>query len=368
MELSKHQKQNISGDNQCKRVLEGLNSAVLLFNQDLELRYINVAGEILLQMSANRVLGECLDTLFIDNQLVTTIREAQQGSDQISRRGLNITLHYGHPITIDLIITHIMDSKTGTDLLVEMTQVDRQLRISREEGLLSQGSASRALVRGLAHEIKNPLGGLRGAAQLLERELHDEELKEYTQIIISEADRLHKLIDEMLGPKSPPKPQLINIHQAVERVRQIVSVEVKEGIEIRSDYDPSIPELYIDLDQIIQALLNLVRNATQVIDDSGKIVIKTRVLRSFTIGQTQHRLVARIDVIDNGPGIDPKLGENIFLPMITGRTDGTGLGLPIAQSLININGGLIEWESQPGITQFSILLPIEIPERKPVRL
>jgi two-component system nitrogen regulation sensor histidine kinase GlnL len=239
-----------------------------------------------------------------------------------------------------------------------MKQQDRHLRISREEGLLAQGNATRALVRGLAHEIKNPLGGLRGAAQLLERELHNEELKEYTHIIISEADRLQALMNQMLGPNTLPRRRALNIHEPLERVRQVVAAELNEKIQIVRDYDPSIPDIYADMDQLIQALMNLVRNAAQAVGKEGEIILRTRAMRRYTIGHTLYKLVARIDIIDNGPGVAEEMRESLFLPMITGRAEGTGLGLSIAQSMINLSGGLIEWESQPGKTVFTVLLPV----------
>jgi two-component system nitrogen regulation sensor histidine kinase GlnL len=199
---------------------------------------------------------------------------------------------------------------------------------------------------------------LRGAAQLLERELHNEELKEYTNIIISEADRLQALMNQMLGPNTLPSQRELNIHEPLERVRQVVAAELSDSIHIIRDYDPSIPEIYADMDQLIQALMNLVRNAAQAVGDEGEIILRTRALRRYTIGHTLHKLVVRIDIIDNGPGISEEMRESLFLPMITGRSEGTGLGLPIAQSLINLNGGLIEWESQPGKTVFTVLLPV----------
>ena len=345
----------------CAQLLDGLNSAVLLFDAQLILKYINGAGEMLLECSTQRVVNQHAAALLQEHSIIDSLQEASLNGEQVARRGLTLNLTYGHPVTVDLIITPTVDPHGVTGIIVEMTQIDRQLRISREEGLLAQSSASRALVRGLAHEIKNPLGGLRGAAQLLERELHNEELKEYTQIIISEADRLQKLIDQMLGPNTPPQRRMINIHEATERVRQIVQAQIPTHITITRNYDPSIPEIYADLDQVIQALLNLVRNASQAVEQGGEITLRTRTMRRFTIGTVVHRLVARIDVIDNGPGIDASMSESIFLPMITGRAEGTGLGLPIAQSLINLNGGLIEWESRPGETQFTILLPIDAP-------
>jgi two-component system nitrogen regulation sensor histidine kinase GlnL len=261
-------------------------------------------------------------------------------------------------ITVNLSATPILELGELTDILIELQQVDRHLRITKEEQLLAQQATSRMLVRGLAHEIKNPLGGLRGAAQLLEQELHDPELKEYTKIIIAESDRLQDLMDKMLGPNKPAHKSLLNIHEVLERVRHLVAVEAGNNIRLQTDYDPSIPELFADKNQIIQALLNVVRNAIQAIQTSGKIILRTRIQRHMTIGRKLYKLVAKIEIIDNGPGIQPGLMGQIFYPMITGRAEGTGLGLSIAQSLINQHNGLIECESEPGNTVFSIYLPL----------
>ena len=220
--------------------------------------------------------------------------------------------------------------------------------------------ATRALVRGFAHEVKNPLGGLRGAAQLLEGELPDASLKEYTQIIISEADRLQKLVDEMLGPNRLPKKSLVNIHEVLERVRSLVLAEVPDGVQIKRNYDPSIPEFVADRDQLLQAVLNIVRNAIQAVEETGIIELKTRIERQFTIGNVRHRHVLRIDITDNGPGIPEEMQHRIFYPMVTSRAEGTGVGLSIAQSLISRHDGLIECSSNEDGAKFTILLPLEM--------
>ncbi|MCW8825006.1 MAG: nitrogen regulation protein NR(II), partial [Gammaproteobacteria bacterium] len=340
-------------------------AAVLLVDQDLRLKYLNNAAEILLEISAQRILNSGMRELFRDERLAGIIESAFASGSPILRRSVTLELIHGRTVKVDLTASPVTDTAQPTEVVLEMTQIDRQLRIEREEGLLAQGHATRALVRGLAHEIKNPLGGLRGAAQLLERELHNEELKEYTQIIISEADRLQGLMDQMLGPNRLPTPKMINIHEALERVRQVVNADFGGKVSIVRDYDPSIPDTWIDLDQLIQSLMNLIRNAAQAVtemerDDhtQGEIILKTRTVSHFTISSKVHKLVAKIDIIDNGPGIDESMSESLFLPMITGRIEGTGLGLPIAQSLINLNGGLVEWQSRPGKTQFTVLLPI----------
>ena len=344
-------------ETQQQRILENMHTAVLLLDGALRLRYINAAGEMLFAISAQRFVGQVIHHTLFDKEVAEALEQVLISGAPFTERELVLDLGYRRKVTVDLTALPLYE-QDRVELLVEMKQVDRQLRITREEGLLAQSSATRALVRGLAHEIKNPLGGLRGAAQLLERELHNEELKEYTHIIISEADRLQALMNRMLGPSTLPHKRSLNIHEATERVRQVVSAELPSKVNLARDYDPSIPELYADLDQLIQAIMNLVRNAAQAVGEEGRITLRTRTLRQYTIGHTLHKLVARVDVIDDGPGISGEMRENLFLPMVTGRADGTGLGLPIAQSLVNANGGLIEWESRPGQTVFTVLLPI----------
>jgi two-component system nitrogen regulation sensor histidine kinase GlnL len=267
-------------------------------------------------------------------------------------------------LTINFSVTPLLDKNAVKEIAVEMQQVDNHLRISKEEQQLSQQNTARLLVRGLAHEIKNPLGGLRGAAQLLDLELHDPELKEYTQIIIAESDRLQGLLDKMLGPNKLPNKIPLNIHEVLERVRQLVQVEASSSLSIKCDYDPSIPNIKADKDQLIQAILNITRNAVQAVDGKGNIILKTRIHRHLTIGRKMYKLAAKIDIIDNGPGIDADMINQIFYPMVTGRAEGTGLGLSIAQALVNQHNGMIECNSEPGNTVFSIFLPVELTDEK----
>jgi two-component system nitrogen regulation sensor histidine kinase GlnL len=243
--------------------------------------------------------------------------------------------------------------------VLELTSTERHQRIQAEENKLLQNQISTALMRGLAHEVKNPLGGIRGAAQLLERELAEPQQREYTQIIIGEVDRLRKLVDRMLGPRGQQTLSRFNVHEVLEHVRQVVEIEAGRAVTIIRDYDPSLPDLEADSDQLIQALLNVVRNAAQAVcGRGGSVTLRTRAQRKFTIGSVMHRLVIRIDVIDDGPGVDPKLADSIFFPMVSGRAEGSGLGLPIAQSLVNRQGGLIDFTSTPGNTVFTIWLPL----------
>ncbi len=343
-----------------RRILDNLNMAVLLFDRQLNLIYLNPAAEVLLAASTRQVHGLNLKDLLIgEHELVASCQHTLDTGHPFTEREVSLLLSNGRSLTADCTVTPLHEPRLTTELLMELQRVDRQRRIVREESLLAQHHASRALVRGLAHEIKNPLGGLRGAAQLLERELHNEALKEYTGIIIGEADRLQNLLNRMLGPNALPQQRTINIHQVIERVRTLAVVEAPPGVRIIRDYDPSIPDFTADPDQLIQAALNIVRNALQAVGQQGEIILRTRTVRQVTLGHHRHKLAIRIDVIDNGPGIAPDMIENIFFPMVTTRADGTGLGLPIAQALINQHRGLIECSSQPGKTVFTLFLPLE---------
>lgn len=333
----------------------------MLFNQQLVLTYINTAGEILLADSEKHLLGLTANTLFKSSKsLLSVLQQCLDNHEPLVDRELNL-YHLNQSKTVNFSATPLLKEGQLNEILVELQQIDRHIRISKEEQLFAQQNVSRTLVKGLAHEIKNPLGGIRGAAQLLELELtgKDNEFKEYTQIIIQESDRLKSLMDKMLGPNKPSKKEFLNIHEILERVRQLVNIEAGHNIKIVTDYDPSIPELEADKNQLIQAVLNVIQNAVQAMQKDGKIVIKTRIKRHTTIGKKRYRLTAKIDIIDNGPGISPELMSQIFYPMITGRAEGTGLGLSIAQSLINQHNGIIECESEPGNTNFSIYLPME---------
>lgn len=341
------------------RILDNLNGTVALFGPDLKLHYLNPAAEMLFGASARQLLGMSFANLMVPREpIIDQLQEAIHSQHPFSKHEQIIDLYNGRVVTADFVVTVLTDHFGGTQVLIEITPIDRLLRITREDALLAQQVASRELLRGLAHEIKNPLGGIRGSAQLLSRELHSEEFKEYTNVIIDEADRLQKLVNRMLGPSGMMKTQEVNLHEIIEYVRNIVTAEDIGDIELVRDYDPSMPDVTGDPDLLIQALLNIVSNARQALGRQGNITIRTRVLRKFTIGQQQYRLVNRIDVIDDGPGIPEDIKDKIFYPMVTGRADGTGLGLSISQRLINQHGGLIECVSTPGRTIFSILLPI----------
>lgn len=343
------------------RILENLSTAVLLFGADLRVKYINPAGEMLFAVSARHLIGNHAEGLLPcpGNNLKSKLSKALNRGHSFTEREILLTLPDGRSATVNCFVEPLPFSDAPRELLVELQQVDRQLRISREEHLLSQQKATQALVRGLAHEIKNPLGGLRGAAQLLEQELPDKTLREYTRVIIDEADRLKALMNQMLGPTSVERREQVNIHQVLERVRNLVLAETGRKFVIRRDYDPSIPKLIGQPDQLIQAFLNIIRNGVHAAGEDGRIILKTRIMRQFTIGNYRYRLVTQVEIEDNGPGISQDLQDRIFLPMVTGAEGGTGLGLTIAQTLINQHRGLIECRSKPGRTVFSVFLPLE---------
>lgn len=343
-----------------RTILDNLNVAVMVLDTNLCIQYLNPSAESLFRLSSKRALGICIDKMFfMDALLLARLHDALHHAHPYAEHELTVEISPGQAITIDYRATPLQVPDHPDMLMLEITHIDRQLRYAREEKLLSEQVASRQLVRGMAHEIKNPLGGLRGAAQLLERELPKPELKEYTRIIIGEADRLQNLVDRMLGPNNLPRIRAVSIHQVSEHVRQLVQVEASQNIFFNLDYDPSLPDVQADPELLIQAALNITRNAVAALGNSGEITFRTRPLRNFTLGHKHHRLVLQFDIIDNGPGIPDAIREQIFFPMVTGRANGTGLGLSIAQSLINQHGGLIACASQPGKTVFTIYLPME---------
>ncbi len=341
-------------------VLDGLMTAVIGLDENLQVDRMNPAAEVMFGVSSRIVAGvKICEALPLLSPILGRLGHALEAGEAFTERELRLQSASGRRITVDVAATPV---RTGLRraLLLEFTPRDRQLRISRDDSLWKQQQVSREMIRGLAHEIKNPLGGLRGAAQLLARQLKpDPDLQEFTDVIIREADRLQELVDRLLGPNRPPNKYPINLHEVVEHVRKLLSAQAPEGVCIQRDYDPSLPDLVADPEQLIQALLNVGVNALEAIGEAGELCLRTRSQRQFTIGGTKHRLVLRIDVTDNGPGIAPQLQEQIFYPMVTTRPEGSGLGLAIAQNLINTHGGLIECDSHPGRTTFSIYLPLE---------
>lgn len=322
----------------------------------------NAAAQNLFEMGQARLhrfrLGELLQ---LTNDLEADFPRICAQGLSVTERNVAIRIPVAERAEVDLTVSSFTppDEDEGF-LLAEIDGPSRAPRTHMDGHLKVQNQISGAILRGLGHEIKNPLGGIRGAAQLLERELEKPALTEYTQIIIAEADRLRNLVDRMLGPTSETRKKSINIHDPLEHVRQVVEAESGHQFKIVRDYDPSLPMISADRDQLIQALLNIVRNAVQSTTGAdGAVLLRTRAQRKFTIGSTLHRVVIRAEVIDNGSGVDPEIAESIFVPLVSGRADGNGLGLPIAQTLVQRQGGLIDFDSEPGRTVFKIWLPVE---------
>ena len=343
-------------------LVEHLTTAVLVLEQGLVIERMNAAAEALLDTSIQAARGSPLSDLVAAGELLDAVDRVLDTSEPLTERALPLTLDTGHTRFVDCTVTPIAATQGARRILVELVQLDRRNQITREERLLSQIAYARNLVRRLGHEIKNPLGGLRGAAQLLEGELRDAALREYTGVIIREADRLTNLVDRMVGPRRPPRMEPVNIHEVTERVRALVNAETPASIVVERDYDPSIPDLAADPELLIQAMLNIARNAVHALGEGGRIVLRTRVQHPANIGATQHRLVCRIDVADDGPGIPDDLVDGMFYPLVSGRDGGAGLGLSIAQSLVYEHGGIVECTSRPGDTTFSILLPMDSAE------
>ncbi|BBR52070.1 MULTISPECIES: nitrogen regulation protein NR(II) [Pseudomonas] len=351
-------------DAQHRLLLDNLTTATLLLNAELRLEYMNPAAEMLLAVSGQRSHGQFISELFTESaEALNSLRLAVEQAHPFTKREAQLTSLTGQSITVDYAVTPILH-QGQTLLLLEVHPRDRLLRITKEEAQLSKQETTKLLVRGLAHEIKNPLGGIRGAAQLLARELPHDDLRDYTNVIIEEADRLRNLVDRMLGSNKLPSLAMTNIHEVLERVCSLVEAESQGGITLVRDYDPSLPDVLVDREQMIQAVLNIVRNAMQAIASQndlrlGRITLRSRAVRQFTIGHVRHRLVARVEITDNGPGIPAQLQDTLFYPMVSGRPDGTGLGLAITQNIISQHQGLIECDSHPGHTTFSIYLPLE---------
>jgi len=324
---------------------------------------MNSAAENLFEQSRERLAQKPFSTLLNQelskDELLSAVDIALKNEEPQALRNCYLQNKQGRTATVDCLATPMLTDGHCVGLILELYRTDQQLRINREQQSQSQQEATHKIVRGMAHEIKNPLGGLRGAAQLLESELHDAELKEYPNIIIAEADRLQNLVDRMLGSREPNQNQLINIHEVLERVRLLIKADIPKGVNFTFDYDPSIPVFEADLDNLIQIILNIVVNALKAVGEKGNISFKTRVLRNHVINHHQYKLSLHLEIKDDGKGVPDDIRDKIFFPMISGSADGTGLGLSIAQTLVRRQNGTIEFESQPGNTRFILSLPIE---------
>lgn len=347
--------------------LDLLASGVLLLDGRGTIRHANAAVEDLFGTSRKQLLGRSVYRLFDDAEdLRRALDEA--AAEQFADKRLPLTIDRpGYP-AVPVSATVVVLYGQAWPVLLELSEIEKLVKVERETGWQEQAEANRELLRNLAHEVKNPLGGLRGAAQLLAAELPDPRLTEYTNVIIAEADRLQNLVDRLLAPHRVPRVlEDLNIHEVCERVVVLLGAEYPRGLNIVRDYDASVPDLCGDRAQLIQAVLNIARNAAQALAtrreaNDAQIILRTRIARQVTVARRRHRLAISLQVIDNGPGIDPALKERIFHPLVSGAEGGTGLGLTLAQTLVQRHGGTIDCDSRPGYTAFRLLLPLTEPQ------
>ena len=344
--------------------LDLLATAVVALDDRFVVRYANPAAENLLDTGARSMIGQGFPALFAESdELERTLAEALKTHWDYSAQVVTYLRPGREQLPLSCVVTRTDVPRVL--LLVELRPIEQQLRLAREERMVSEQQANRELIRNLAHEIKNPLGGLRGSAQLLERELDKPDLKEYTQVIIKEADRLQALMDRLLTPHRAPRVATVNIHEVLERVRSLILAEFSSAVAIERDYDPSVPDMLGDKEQLIQVVLNIARNAAQALTSNavpeghaGTITFRTRAVRQVTIVRHRYRLALELQIIDDGPGIAEQIRDRIFNPLVSGRDGGSGLGLSLAQTYVQYHRGVIECHSRPGRTVFTILLPL----------
>ncbi|MDO8768893.1 MAG: nitrogen regulation protein NR(II) [Burkholderiaceae bacterium] len=327
-----------------------------------EVIFANAALEDALGMSRRTIEGSLIAQCFTDSQAMQTALRGADGHEFAALRYDTWLKRLGQEaMPVHVIVT---PTDTSGEIIIELLPLEQQAKQDREERTLEQAQANKELIRNLAHEIKNPLGGIRGAAQLLEMEIESKDLHEYTQVIIHEADRLQTLVDRLLAPhRKPHVVGDVNIHEVCERVRSLVLAEFPNGLRIERQYDTSIPEFRGDREQLIQAVLNIVHNASHALDEriaagDAEIILRTRVSRQVTFGKQRYKLALELHVIDNGAGVPDAIKERIFYPLVSGREGGSGLGLTLAQTFISQHNGLIECDSVPGRTDFKILIPL----------
>jgi two-component system nitrogen regulation sensor histidine kinase GlnL len=347
------------------RLLDSLTTAIIVLDKGCCLYHMNPAAEAMLETSDRHSHRAHVTELFRNGDSVEhAVASVRKSDTPLITRKAELILSNGNKVLVDFAVSMLYDSG-GTWYLLEIQEVNRSWAISKKETLIAKHEITVEMIRGLSHEIKNPLGGIRGAAQLLASELPNSQLQDYTNVIIEETDRLVNLVDRLTGAYKKPVIRQLNIHEVIERVRSLIEAETRGTITIIRDYDPSLPEISGDLEQLIQAVLNIVRNAMQALmenprkDGDPQIILRTRAVTHATIGSSSHKLIARIEIIDNGPGIPAHMVENIFYPLISGRAEGTGLGLSIAQNILKNHAGLIECESQEGKTRFILSIPIQ---------
>ena len=342
--------------------LDLLGTAIVLVDQDKNVHYANPAAENLFETSSKSFLGHSISEIFQDEVLDAAIDYARENHSSYTENDLRIGAFGRSKLLLSCTANPVeLDGwvEGWRGLLLEFRHIEQQMKIAREERLLDQSQANRELIRNLAHEIKNPLGGIRGAAQLLDRELERPNLHEYTQVIMKEADRLQLLMDRLLTPHRLPQPAPLNIHEVLERVRSVILAEYPQGITVVRDYDTSLPHLTGDREQLIQAVLNIVRNAAQAMHGKGRITLKTRIARQATLARRRYKQAIEVQISDNGPGIPEDIRDKVFYPLVSGREGGSGLGLTLVQNFVTQHHGTVAFETQPGGTTFTLLLPIQ---------
>jgi two-component system nitrogen regulation sensor histidine kinase GlnL len=346
-------------------LLDALSASVLLVDFDFSVLFLNNSAQEFLGLGRSQAIGHAITDLFADAPaLMQLLQRATERGEVCSEHELVLTTVANGQgpragVVADVTVTRIPGPQATHRLLVELIDARLRMQLTRESELLSRVDSSRLIARQLAHEIRNPLGGLRGAAQLLSRELNVPALREYTDVIMKEADRLAALVNTMLGPSRPPQREKRNIHEVCEHVFQLLRAEAAAGVELVRDYDPSIPDAQLARDELIQAVLNVMRNAVQAVGAAGRVILRTRSLSNLTISGRRHRLVCSLQVEDNGPGVPDEMRKTLFLPLVSSKSDGTGLGLSVAQEMLARQRGMIEFVSAPGHTVFSMLLPLE---------
>lgn len=348
------------------QMLSQLSTAICVINNEGIIQYLNSAAENILQISLARALNQRLmEVVDVPETFSEQVKKSVEELRPFSQREVIWIIH-DRGITLDIVVNPIIKAQQVHTLVLELQVVDRILKISRDDKTHHSHQAHRALIRGLAHEVKNPLGAIRGATQLLERCI-GAEYREYTQVVIHEVDRLSKLVDSMLGPRNPLNVELCNIHEIIEHVLQLITVESTSAttspLAIERNYDLSLPELQGDRHRLIQAILNIATNAHHALSSADgtfhrpTITITTRVSRQVTLHQRLHKVAVHVIIEDNGPGIPEELMMSLFYPLVSGRADGTGIGLSIAQHVVQQHGGIVECDSRPGSTQFHLYIP-----------
>lgn len=342
-----------------------LATMVAVLDREGRCEHVNAAFESTLGLPRRALQGSSAFGWFVDPAMLKVTFDAVVANEYSTARleallGRPPGAASSEPLPVHAIVTQI---DHGEQVLLELVELEQQARQDREARALDQARITKELIRNLAHEIKNPLGGIRGAAQLLEHELGNPSLKEYTQVIIKEADRLQDLMQRLLTPHRPMLPATVNIHEILERVRSLLTAEFPGSLAVRRDYDTSLPELVGDREQLIQAVLNIAHNAAQALAErraagDARIVLRTRAARQVTIGRQRYRLALDLHIEDNGPGVPPEIRDRIFFPLVSGRDGGSGLGLTLAQDFVQQHHGLIECESEPGCTLFKIQIPL----------